>query len=148
MSSTFVVPITPAKPPTQRPKYIPTLRNEASLTAALALMFKLRRSQAHVLMKMATQDFISKDEIFSTVTQNDRALADNTVSVHISVLRKKLLPYGIEISTLRGFGYGLRKESRRKICQRLAKYDAELIPTSEGPPKRRARTDQLELQMK
>jgi len=72
------------------------------------------------------------------------------VSVHISVLRKKLLPHNIEISTMRGFGYGLRKESRRKICQRLLEYDAELIPTTQSPkgqaapPKRRARAEQQE----
>src|SRR5262249_22458021 len=131
------VPITPAQPPKERPKHAPIVRNEMSLTAALALMFKLRRSEAHVLMQRATQDFISKDEILSTVTQSDRALSENTVSVHISVLRKKLLPHGIEISTLRGFGYALRRESRRKICQRLSKYDAELIPTAPPPPKRR-----------
>jgi DNA-binding winged helix-turn-helix (wHTH) protein len=143
------VPITPARPP----KHVPPLRNETALTVALCLMFKLRRSEAHVLMKMATGDFVSKDEIFSTVTRSDRARSDNAVSVHINMMRKKLLPYSIEIITMRGFGYGLRKESRRKICQRLAEYDAELIPTAPSPkgraalpPKRRsAHIDQSEL---
>jgi DNA-binding winged helix-turn-helix (wHTH) protein len=138
------VPITPAKLPTPRLQPVPTLRNETSLTAALCIMYKLRRSEAHVLMVMATRDFISPDEIQATVSR-DRPVGNSTVSTHVSVLRKKLLPYNIEISTIRGFGYSLRKESRRKICQRLSKYDAELIPTAPPPPKRRGRTAQQEL---
>jgi DNA-binding winged helix-turn-helix (wHTH) protein len=106
-------------------------RDEGSLTVALCLLFKLRRTEGQVLMRMATQDFVSKDEIFAAATQNEQTKADSTVSVMISTLRKKLLPHGIEIATLRGFGYGLRKESRVKICRRLAKYDAGLIPTTD-----------------
>jgi hypothetical protein len=68
---------TPAKPLDQRPKRAPTTpplrnRDEASLAAALCLMFKLRRSEGQVLMKMATQDFVSKDEIFAAVAQSDQ----------------------------------------------------------------------------
>jgi DNA-binding winged helix-turn-helix (wHTH) protein len=145
---------TPAKPaPRTSATPPPRHRDEVSLAATLCLMFKLRRSEGQVLMKMATQDFVSKDEIFTAAAQSDQTIADSTVSVLISVLRKKLLPRGIEIITLRGFGYGLRKESRKKICQQLSKYDAGLIPTTpppEGrqtPPKCRAtRTNRLELQ--
>lgn len=105
-------------------------RDEASLAAVLCLLFNLRRTEAQVLMLMSTQDFVSKEEIFAAATQNDKTIAKSTVSVMISVLRKKLGIHNIEISTLRGFGYGLRKESREKICRRLVKYDAGLIPTT------------------
>jgi DNA-binding winged helix-turn-helix (wHTH) protein len=111
---------------------IPPLRerDEASLAAVLCLLFNLRRSEGQVLMLMSTQDFVSKEEIHAAASQNEQTIAEATVSVLISGLRKKLIVYGIEISTLRGFGYGLRKESRVKICRRLAKYDAGLIPTT------------------
>jgi len=68
------------------------------------------------------------------------------------MLRKKLLPHGIEITTLWGFGYGLHREAREKLRQQLATYDAKLIPVIDrprskpkAPPKRRARTDQESL---
>jgi DNA-binding winged helix-turn-helix (wHTH) protein len=125
------------RPPNQSPA--PTIpqrdRDEASLTAVLCLLFNLRRSEGQVLMLMATQDYVSKEEIFAAATQNEQTIAKSTVSVLIHALRKKLLLHGIEISTLRGFGYGLRKESRKKICTRLAKYDAGLIPTAPAKPK-------------
>jgi len=115
-------------PPPQRS------RDEESLAGALCLLFKLCRSEGYVLMKMASQDFITKNEIFASAIRDDQKKADMAVSVMISVLRKKLAPHGIEIVTLRGFGYGLHKASRAKICRRLSKYDAALIPTTPLPP--------------
>src|SRR5205809_5253531 len=57
---------TPAKPaPRTSATPPPRHRDEVSLAATLCLMFKLRRSEGQVLMKMATQDFVSKDEIFT-----------------------------------------------------------------------------------
>jgi hypothetical protein len=103
-------------------------RDEASLAAVLCLLFGLRRTEGQVLMKMASQDFVSKEEIYTVAAQSDQAIAKSTVSVMVCVLRRKLSVYGIEIVTLRGFGFALRKESRGKICRRLAKYDAGLIP--------------------
>src|SRR4051812_20187483 len=103
-------------------------RDEASLAAVLCLLFNLRRSEGEVLMKMATQDFATKKEIHAAASQNDQTIAESTVSVMISVLRKKLSVHNVEITTLRGFGYALRKESRGKICRRLAKYDAGFVP--------------------
>jgi len=103
-------------------------RDEVGLAATLCLLFNLRRSEGCGLMKMGTQDFVSKEEIYTVAAQSDQAIAKSTVSVTISVLRKKLAAHGIKIVTLRGFGFALRKESRGKICRRLAKYDAGLIP--------------------
>jgi DNA-binding winged helix-turn-helix (wHTH) protein len=110
-------------------------RDEAALAAALCLMFGLRRSEGQVLMLMSTQDFVSKKEIHAAASRDDQTIAESSVSVLISGLRKKLIVYNIEISTLRGFGYALRKESRGKIYRRLVKYDAALIPTSPQKPK-------------
>jgi DNA-binding winged helix-turn-helix (wHTH) protein len=109
-------------------------------------MFNLRRAEGQVLMLMSTQDYVSKQEIHAAASQNDQTIAEATVSVLISGLRKKLAVHNIEISTLRGFGYGLRKESRKKICGRLAKYDAGLISTTPRPrPASRVKSKALEL---
>jgi hypothetical protein len=120
-------------PPGQRPT--PTTppqrdRDETSLTAALCLMFGLRRTEGQILMQLATQDYLTKAEIFAAAAQSGQAVKISTISVLISVLRKKLGAYDIELVTLRGLGWGLHKTSRAKICRRLAKYDAGLIPTS------------------
>ena len=133
----------PDRPPSQHPATQATPpqrdRDEKALAAVLCLLFGLRRSEGQVLMKMATQDYVAKKEIHAAAAQDERTIAESSVSVVISGMRKKLIVHNIEISTLRGFGYALRKESRDRICRRLAKYDAGLIPTTPRPRPGRAR---------
>jgi hypothetical protein len=60
----------------------------------------------------------------------DKRCGEGSLSVYICEMRKKLAPYGIEIKTVWGHGYGLSDESRRIIYRRLAARDAGLIPTA------------------
>jgi hypothetical protein len=107
-----------AKPPNS------PVRDETALTVALCLTFRLPRSQGHALMKLVTQEFVRKDEISATATQNNSA-----AGVMICKLRKNLLSHRVEIATLRKLGYALHRGSREKVFRQLAKYDAGRIPT-------------------
>jgi len=50
---------------------------------------------------------VSKEEINTALSQDGEALSDNAVEVYVSRLRAKLENSGIEIRTVRGFGYML-----------------------------------------
>jgi hypothetical protein len=126
-------PTPPRQRRTERTDTIPPLRDRdaASLAVVLCLLFNLRRSESQILMKLATQDYATIKELHAAANHDEQTVAASSMTVLISGLRKKLAPHGLEITTLRGFGYGLRKESREKICRRLAKYDAGLLSTTQ-----------------
>jgi len=51
------------------------------------------------------EQVVGKERIAQAVSTWDEDIAANTIEVHVSRLRKKLLPAGIEIRGIRGFGY-------------------------------------------
>ena len=53
----------------------------------------------------------SRDEIIDAALDNDSAVFDRTVDVHITAIRKKLGKGGELIETVRGFGYKFRLEA-------------------------------------
>ncbi|HZL33660.1 MAG TPA: response regulator transcription factor [Tepidisphaeraceae bacterium] len=50
----------------------------------------------------------SRDEIIDAALNNDQAVFDRTVDVHITAIRRKLGPGAAHIETVRGFGYKFR----------------------------------------
>jgi DNA-binding winged helix-turn-helix (wHTH) protein len=121
---------TPAKPPSQRPT-TPPLRNrsEASLTAAFCLLFKLTRSESHILVQLLMHDYGAKEDLRNAEsTLVGRSVTDNTVQTIICALRKKLKPYNVRIVTIPSLGYGLDKDARYRIRTILARYDTGFVP--------------------
>lgn len=53
----------------------------------------------------------SRDEIIDAALDNDAAVFDRTVDVHITAIRKKLGNGGEMIQTVRGFGYKFHQEA-------------------------------------
>ncbi len=53
----------------------------------------------------------SRDEIIDAALDNDSAVFDRTIDVHITAIRRKLGKGGDMIETVRGFGYKFRLES-------------------------------------
>jgi len=126
------------------PTLVPPLRdrNEASLAAALSLAFELGYNEGRILAKLMASDFGTLKDLHAAANRNNEKLALDTLRVLISRLRKKLAAHEIEITVLFRLGYGLRKQAREKICQRLAEYDA-LIADPRRRGRRIARVDQL-----
>ncbi len=52
----------------------------------------------------------SRDEIIDAALENDSAVFDRTIDVHITAIRKKMGKGGELIETVRGFGYKFRTE--------------------------------------
>jgi two-component system OmpR family response regulator len=48
---------------------------------------------------------LSKERIVQSLSSWDEKLSQNAVEVYISRLRAKLEPHGVQIRTVRGFGY-------------------------------------------
>jgi DNA-binding response OmpR family regulator len=55
---------------------------------------------------------VSKDKIAQRLFSDD-VISDNTIEVSVHRLRKRLIPYGVNILTLRGLGYMIEDKS---IC--------------------------------
>lgn len=73
----------------------------------------LRRREWAVLFGLATRagKVVSKERLTSEVFGFDEPVGSNAVEVHLARLRKKLLPDGPAIRTLRGLGYLMEKSS-------------------------------------
>src|SRR5262245_12223397 len=106
--------------PQRSPPLLLRARSEAALAAALCLLFELRRSEGQMLAKLMTCDYCTEKELCIAANRNGQKVAPSSVPVFVSLLRKKLEPYNIEITKLRKLGYGFRGGSRENICQQLA----------------------------
>ena len=51
---------------------------------------------------------VSKDRLISSISTWDKDFSENSAEVYVHRLRKKLGPLGLEIVTMRGFGYLIR----------------------------------------
>src|SRR5262245_12966346 len=109
----------PSAPPRRRPTPAAPLsrnRSEASLTAAFCLLFKLARSESHMLVQLLVRDYSAKEDLrIAESALVGRTVTDNTVQTIICTLRKKLKPHNIAIVTLPRLGYGLDKDARYRI---------------------------------
>ena len=52
---------------------------------------------------------LSKDKILESICTWDEAITPNAIEVYVSRLRSKLQPAGIQLRTIRGFGYLLEE---------------------------------------
>jgi len=115
---------TPKLPPTP-PIVPPDERDEATLAAALGLVFKLSRSESRMLASLMRHEHRSKEELRAIVSYN--ASTASSVSVIVHHLRKKLNPFTVEISTGYKLGYGLDKSARNKIQKILTEHNEPII---------------------
>jgi hypothetical protein len=128
---------------TERTSATPPLRNrdEAALTVALCLLFDLARTEGRILANLVTREVATQAELRAAINQDRPKVAISSMKIFVYKLRKKLAGHDIAIRTVHRVGYGLRKDSREKILQQLAGYDAGFAPQLtplELPPRRRA----------
>jgi hypothetical protein len=81
-----------------------------ALLLTVQRVFKLTRSQAHLLLTLVQNDMVSKSRLDIPV---------KTVDVHICHIRQKIAAFGIAITTLWGYGYRLPPEAKRKAMDLL-----------------------------
>lgn len=63
---------------------------------------------------MRAGKMVSKEQIVAAVSRLDDELSHNAIEVHISRLRTKLEPAGVNIHSIRGFGYYLETKSPKR----------------------------------
>ena len=68
-------------------------------------IFNLTTTEAALMLLLLQNSDVSRERI---------DMSQRTIDVHICHIRRQLLPHGIEIETLRGYGYQLSREHRRK----------------------------------
>ena len=108
---------------------IPPLRerNEVSL-AALCLIFKVKRSEAQMLVKLLSQDCSTTEELRAAASHAGKTITSGTTHIFLSGLRKRLAPFDIQISTIPTLGYGLDGKARDKIHELLTEHDRAIRP--------------------
>lgn len=82
--------------------------NTGSHTATLhgePLFLTLREWTILEILLLASPKVVSKDKLLQSLTGWDRNITPNAIEVHVSRLRAKVVPGGIEIRTVRGIGY-------------------------------------------
>lgn len=82
--------------------------NTGSYTATLnGQPLSLTRREWTILetLLMASPRVVSKDKLLQSLTGWDKNVTPNAIEVHVSRLRAKIAPGGIEIRTVRGIGY-------------------------------------------
>jgi two-component system OmpR family response regulator len=53
----------------------------------------------------------AKEFLFDRLYGLDQDASANAIEVHVSRLRRKLAPYGLDVETIRGYGYQLKVRS-------------------------------------
>jgi hypothetical protein len=88
-----------------------TAKDRGLVDQAAVQVFRLSLTQAKLLLLMIKQTEVSRERV---------GMAGSLLSVHIHCLRKRLKPFNIAIDTLRGEGYQLSAENRRKVTELLS----------------------------
>jgi DNA-binding winged helix-turn-helix (wHTH) protein len=115
---------TPKPPPT--PPIVPLdERDEASLAAALGLIFKLSPGESRILANLMRHEHRSKEDLRAIATYN--AVTPSIVTVLVCSLRKKLKSFNVEIFTIRKLGYALDKRARDRIQKIFAAHDEAIL---------------------
>jgi hypothetical protein len=110
---------------------------EASLLAALNLLFKLTATEGRALVELMEHQHVSREALHAAMARDGNPISQlKTIDVVIHKLRKKLKPYGIDISTIWGSGFALAESGRDKIQKILAGFgeDAAAAVTPSAEP--------------
>jgi hypothetical protein len=128
-----VVVVQPPAPP------LPPLRDrdEPALTTVFCTLFNLQAREGLLIARLLAADYKTLEELRAAVAPKRTS---NSMKTFLSLLRKRLATYNIEIRHAHGVGYYLPKATREEIYRRLAEYDANNIP-KRHPAQARASPD-------
>ena len=101
------------------------MEKEYGFTDPVPLAFDLTANEAKVMSLLLVRDFATRAQMMSAIMANRGADADRMpemkiIDVFVCKIRKKVKPYGIEITSLWGRGYRLSPEMKAKVAVYLA----------------------------
>jgi len=75
----------------------------------------LNRNEIEILLRLVAWGSLAREQIPAIARCGHRSVSINSVNAIIGLLRKKLAVHGIELITIREFGWGLNQRDREKI---------------------------------
>jgi hypothetical protein len=109
------------------------LENEETVRQLCVRLFKATRQQAAVVAVMLKRTELTKAQIHTILQENRPASSreptdQKMVDVVIYHIRKKLIPYGIQIETVWGTGYLINPKHRENAIKLLEAFSSTLLP--------------------
>lgn len=103
---------------------------ESALVATCRLVFDLTRIEARALLQLLGQPHAAREELHAAIIGNGIATTQiKLVDVVVCRLRKKLVPHGIKINTIRGFGFSIEAATRDRIRKLLSEHGGDAVTT-------------------
>lgn len=89
-----------------------TINKQEHIVTVDSKEIKLTKTEFEILLYLAQNDgkIMSREDIMLKVWTDKVFVTDRTVDVNITRLRKKIAPYGKNIITKQGYGYGFRQQ--------------------------------------
>src|SRR5262249_45602336 len=87
----------------------------------LRLTLGLNHTETQILARLVTQGCLSREQICAITSRAHQPIKIGSVDALITGVRKKLRGHRVEIGTLNGFGFELRKADRAKVRELLTK---------------------------
>jgi hypothetical protein len=81
----------------------------------LQSMLGLNRNEIELLLRLVAWGSLAREQIPAIATCGHRPVKLSSVNAIVRGLRKKLVTRGIELTTIREFGWGLNQRDREKI---------------------------------
>lgn len=105
----------------RRPTTKPTVVGDRpALTIRLQVLFDLTPNEAKFLAALATFEFLDRPTLRQILTTKSVLAGNKIVDVYACHVRKALKAHGITFENVRGFGYRMPEESRRRILDLVA----------------------------
>ena len=102
----------------ERVKYLEGLLMQRG---AVPAVFGLTPKEYAIVGMLVARNEVSKDQLMTVLYGDpDNEPASQVLSVFVSKARGKLLPFGVEISTIWGRGWSMSKEAKAKVAEYLA----------------------------
>jgi len=108
--------------------------DETALVVTCGLLFKLTHAEARTFVKLLKHDLVARAELHAAMAADDNPTTEsNILNVVVFRLRRKLSPYGIQIDTIRGFGFKLADDARGTVRRLLAEYGEDILAAAAAP---------------
>ncbi len=99
------------------------LEQEYGFYNAVPLIFGLTGSEAKVFSLLVERDMANRTQLLNACMHGrgaDEEPEPKIINVYICKIRKKLKPFGVEITSVSGRGYLLSQEDKAKVAAYLA----------------------------
>jgi hypothetical protein len=88
---------------------------------APASALNLNHNETQILKRLASQGCLAREQVCAIVTCGHRPVKISSVRAIVGTLRRKLAAHGVQLVSINGFGWELRRRDRELIRELLAR---------------------------